>query len=205
MASSSTPGGRGVPPRLVRMRQPIRMHQPIRMRPAAAYPPDRPRAACVSYAGTDVHSYTVYIRQAVLSAKDRLYEILHKYEDDFTTETCSDMIAKLRASCPCSNQSTSAAAACCACTVALKTILGNYYSITPQGPPFIIVPALYDPELPQGIDIDIRRLLRACVEYALANDEMPTLHDTLCEIGGTCIQGESHRLLYLMLAWHNLY
>jgi len=80
----------------------------------------------------------------------------------------------------------------CPCHMALNNMVCQYQARS----------GLLDPQLN---DLDVAAILVTCWRYAKDNDELEQLHESMMEIGGTCRQGQSHRLLFLLLAYHKLY
>lgn len=140
----------------------------------------------------DVHSYTSVLQKYVEPIAFMISGETAPSEDDFARA-----FAKLDAACPIkTNNSSSSSSPSCSCKLALQALRHQ---------------SVYDPQLKPtslhntiGLLLDLRLLLFRCTQYAESSGEMNTLHETLCEIGGTCVQGQSHRLMYLYLAWHNM-
>ena len=56
-----------------------------------------------------------------------------------------------------------------------------------------------------GRDLNLPMLLFICLHHAEDLDEMKSFHETLMEMNKTCIQGQSHRLLYWYMATNGLF
>lgn len=122
-----------------------------------------------------VHTYTACFK--------RLLPIVEPLIDPVSTEEFLSAAAELNTRCtknPCS------------CHVALNNMVRQYQSRS----------GLIDPDLN---NVDVAAIFVTCWRYAKDNDELEQLHESMMEIGGTCRQGQSHRLLFLLLAYHELY
>lgn len=136
----------------------------------------------------DVHSYTPFLQKYVPLIADSISQ-------DLPSESEIDqLLAKLVVMCPRGSSSNNirgdGLVADCDCQIALQALLRHR--------------PVYDEQLPAHHPLDLRLLLFRCAQYAFAADEITTLHETLYEIGDTCVQGQSHRLMYLYLAWNDI-
>lgn len=144
--------------------------------------------------GNDVHTYTQFFKQYVPKVAPHFKDLVTRGELMFTVRKF--MRATERVLC----------AEPCFCRAAVQQIVGPVnedQSMSIMDAADMAPWPLYDPDL--GPLIDIRTLLVRCIDYAFDHDELKTLHDTLHEVGTTCIQGESHRLLFQYMAWLKLY
>jgi hypothetical protein len=125
--------------------------------------------------GNDVHTYTRYFKELIPSVKPLIGSV--------SAHEFLSVVSELNTFCTnCS----------CPCHIALTNMIRQYEAQR----------GLIDPHLQ---NLDVSALLVRCSHYANENDESDLLHEAMMDIGGTCRQGQSHRLLFLFLAYHKLY
>lgn len=125
--------------------------------------------------GNDVHTYTQYFKPFL--------PVIRQYLGTVTPENFMSVVHGLNTYC--TNRD-------CSCHIALNNLFAQYQ----------LQHCIIDPHLE---NLDIAPLLVQCWEYANENDELERLHESLKETGGTCTQGQSHRLLFLFMAYNQLY